>query len=242
MTHQITLHRVRMTLDATYDLNGVPIQDITKLLDDYGHRAFQDGMLSGHTEAEVITYSYHCQVLPDEDIDALNGATLATVLAMADSHVEDIETGIQDGTYDPEENLDIAKKRKAVNDLSMFLDRVNPSFDAFMGIAASEITSICDRLLDSEEHATENAIPDVAEDAATVIHRLYRLLGQAESEKQNLVPQRDEAIDFVRQVSTLSKWGGDPAEAECENPSEGTDDSHECLMNLIDEARKILAT
>lgn len=242
MTQQNTLDRVRMTLDVTYDLNGVPIQNMTKLLDDYAHRAFQNGLLSGHTEAEVITYSYHCEVLPDQVIDTLNGAKLATVLAMAESYVEDIESGIQDGTYDPEENLGIAEKRKAVNELSMFLDRMKPGFDAFMGIAASEITSICDQLLDSEEHATENAIPDVAEDAVTVIQRLYRLLGQAVSEKQNLVSQRDEAIDFVRQVSILKRWGCDPAESECENPSEGTDDSHECLMDLIYKARKILAT
>lgn len=35
-----------------------------------------------------------------------------------------------------------------------------------------DVDKICDRLLDSEEHATESAIPQVAEDAVEVIRSL----------------------------------------------------------------------
>lgn len=48
-------------------------------------------------------------------------------------------------------------------------------------------------------------------------------------------------LAFVEKVARLKKWGepdeiGDPFE-----PSDGVDDSHSCLMGLIDEARAILA-
>lgn len=45
--------------------------------------------------------------------------------------------------------------------------------------------------------------------------------------------------DFTQQVANLSKWGC--TDAETEEPSEGTDDSHSCLMDLIDDARKVIA-
>lgn len=37
---------------------------------------------------------------------------------------------------------------------------------------SNDINTICDRLLDSEEHAVESAIPQVAEDAVEVIRSL----------------------------------------------------------------------
>lgn len=49
---------------------------------------------------------------------------------------------------------------------------------------ASEISS---RLLDSEEHATDNAIPDVAEDAVVVLSQLCReLVGQTKADAARL--------------------------------------------------------
>lgn len=56
----------------------------------------------------------------------------------------------------------------------------------------NEVEEICDRLLDSEAHAGEAAIPAVAEDAVEIIRRLSVALALLEAEKQNLVSQRDE--------------------------------------------------
>jgi hypothetical protein len=46
----------------------------------------------------------------------------------------------------------------------------------------SSVDDICSRLLDSEEHATESAIPQVAEDAVEIIRAL-------DAERSNLVAQ-----------------------------------------------------
>lgn len=66
----------------------------------------------------------------------------------------------------------------------------------------------------------------------------------------NLLAKRAEELGctdpnaaFVRRVAELSIWdfdrsGGTPY-AECEEPSEGYGDSHNCLMNLIEDARSI---
>lgn len=66
-----------------------------------------------------------------------------------------------------------------------------------------------------------------------------------EAAKQGLAFQREEALAFVGQVAGLRIWGytrndGLPYE-EGEKPSWGFIDSHGCLMNLIEQARRIQA-
>jgi hypothetical protein len=51
--------------------------------------------------------------------------------------------------------------------VAMFLDAIN-----FASTNDDEIESVCNRLLDSEEHAGDSAIPSIAEDAAELIRRL----------------------------------------------------------------------
>lgn len=63
--------------------------------------------------------------------------------------------------------------------------------------AALQIDEICNRLLDSEEHACESAIPPVAEDAVVILQALNAKLGQLEEANQNLVSERDEASGLV---------------------------------------------
>lgn len=58
---------------------------------------------------------------------------------------------------------------------------------------------------------------------------------QASAER---TPSPDE---FIRAIAGLSLWGAGPDAAdECAAPDEGSDDSHEALMGLIQEARKIV--
>jgi hypothetical protein len=48
-------------------------------------------------------------------------------------------------------------------------------------------------------------------------------------------------LAFVEKVSCLKKWGEMDDEGQPFEPSDGVDDSHSCLMDLIDEARGLLA-
>lgn len=48
-------------------------------------------------------------------------------------------------------------------------------------------------------------------------------------------------LAFVERVSHLKKWGEPDEEGQPFEPSDRVDDSHSCLMDLIDEARGLLA-
>ncbi len=68
---------------------------------------------------------------------------------------------------------------------------------------------------------------------------------QLDAAKQSLAFQRKEAMAFVAMVAGLCIWShtkndGSPY-AEVEKPSWGFVDSHDCLMNLIEQARAIQA-
>lgn len=152
----------------------------------------------------------------------------------------------QNGMGDP------ANRSDAIHDIATNMDQVisldengiDELVDQMQFTSSSDscgVDKICNRLLDSEEHACETAIPDVAEDAVMVIRGLSNLLGQTEADKQNLVSERDEALDFINQVARLSIWGndGDPYK-ECEEPSDGHLDSHCSLMGLIEKARLVV--
>ncbi len=47
-------------------------------------------------------------------------------------------------------------------------------------------------------------------------------------------------VRFVEQVADLKKWGDTAGQNEMDEPSDGMEDSHTCLMDLIDQARDIL--
>lgn len=158
----------------------------------------------------------------------------------------------QEGMGDP------AKRSDAIHDIATNMDEVisldeagidelvaQLQFPSITEVSSAsdvgDVDEICGRLLNSDEHAGEAAIPDVAEDAVEFIRRLSDTLGQVEAEKQNLVSERDEALQFVDQVAGLSIWDYDKNDGstylECEEPSEGHMDSHCCLMALIEQAR-----
>lgn len=48
-------------------------------------------------------------------------ADLARMVDMARAHLDDIETGLQDGTYDPEDNEDVGEKRRALDAMDAYL-------------------------------------------------------------------------------------------------------------------------
>ena len=102
---------------------------------------------------------------------------------------------------------------------------------------------ICERLLNSEEHSVESAIPGVAEDAVEVINRLSIAMKATQVALSQAMQHSEERARFVKQIADLSIWDfekddGTPYK-ECERPSDGFLDSHCCLMASIDEARRI---
>lgn len=52
--------------------------------------------------------------------------------------------------------------------------------------------------------------------------------------------QIDTLLKFVKSVADLSIWDYGHIKDECEAPSEGHQDSHECLMDKIEEARRLI--
>lgn len=109
----------------------------------------------------------------------------------------------------------------------------------------TDAESICERLLDSEEHAGEAAIPEVAEDAVEVINRLTTGLKATQVALSQAMQHSEKAGKLVERIAGLSIWDydkndGTPYE-ECEEPGDGYLDSHCCLMDAIEEAREIQA-
>lgn len=67
---------------------------------------------------------------------------LALVLSMANSHIEDIESGLEDGTYEASENLDIDEKNAAVQ-------RIQSLHDKLCGIEAPSVPALPKDFVDS---------------------------------------------------------------------------------------------
>lgn len=53
--------------------------------------------------------------------------------------------------------------------------------------------------------------------------------------------RKDPARLFVERVAELKKWGEPDSEGKAFEPSDGLEDSHTCLMDLIDDARDVVA-
>lgn len=73
-------------------------------------------LLPSHlTLQDVFNHEQIKQAVQAAATDGMGSArSLQIVLGMAQSHLEDIETGLQDGTYEPGENLDVGDKRTAL--------------------------------------------------------------------------------------------------------------------------------
>ena len=54
-------------------------------------------------------------------------AALGQVLAMAETHVEDVETGLEEGLYDANDNTDLATKEEAVSIVKKFITEIQQS-------------------------------------------------------------------------------------------------------------------
>ncbi|KLR59286.1 hypothetical protein OX89_02545 [Diaphorobacter sp. J5-51] len=119
-----------------------------------------------------------------------------------------------------------------------------------------------------EEHDVEHLANDVRDSESsdgcggdyTIVKRscLIALLDQLQvaklSQKANALAATQQALSqsmeyaeklagFVQHVAALNLWGYDKDDGnpyqECEDPDEGHSDSHNCLMELIEQARRL---
>lgn len=52
--------------------------------------------------------------------------------------------------------------------------------------------------------------------------------------------RQEKAFAVLEKIAALKKWGEPDDNGEPFEPCDGADDSHECLMDLIDESREVL--
>jgi hypothetical protein len=101
--------RLCVTLDVTYALNGQSLDDLKELLNNGIQRAIGGGMLTGHTEAEVESYSVGVAVVPER----LTERTIARLMAHR------IETGEL-----PPDNIPMCLARYGLMNPNAFVDEM----------------------------------------------------------------------------------------------------------------------
>lgn len=166
-----------------------------------------------------------------------DGAAVAEVFQGMFSHEGiwlDLNFQVPQGASQKEKDaafLAALAQQAEINYLSIGLTPGEPSAPAGnlqMGID-EEAERICARLVDSEEHAVEAAVPEIAFEAADTIRRLLGIVATQ--------------TRFVDQVAGMSIWEYDRDDGtlyqECAEPGDGFLDSHCSLMALIEEARKL---
>ncbi len=129
-------------------------------------------------------------------------------------------------------------------DLLQFVRLLKASVEGQPDLAGqSDAEDICKRLVDSEEHAVEAAVPEVAFEAAEVIKRLSGALKATQLALSQTMQYAEKTDKFVHQVRALSIWEYDQNDGtpydECDEPDDGFLDSHTCLMGLIEQARAL---
>ncbi len=178
---------------------------------------------------------------------------LARVIDMSTDHIDDIDSGIEEGIYLKSENPDLEKKRAARDLVEANMPRIEACLDVCtdvptetlqaMGIASMERQrnrAHLDRLLFAE--AREMLVEVFAEArrhegfATRLRERMQNFI--AATEADTVGRPAGKLVDFVEKVAAFGKWGA--GDAEMEPPSDGETDSHLCLMDLVDDARSIV--
>jgi len=204
------------------------------------------------------------------DLTPTPACQLGFVIEMARSHVDDVDTGIEDGTYDASDNEDIEEKRLALDAIYAHQGRLIACLDVCDGVDTMPLVDLgkgaMNRLRD-RAYQDRKLYLDMREMLISVVHEvsiseaceLQRFTGHANKlkikldEGERLLNATREDIKtgepagrlvrFVNQVAALKIWGcnaedGSPYK-ECIAPTEGFLDSHCCLMELVQEARRL---
>jgi hypothetical protein len=102
---------------------------------------------------------------------------------------------------------------------------------------------VAQRLIDSEEHAGEGAVPPIAFEASELIKKLCTELISTRAALDQATKQSKESEDFVRQIAEMQIWSYDKNDGspynECDEPANVFLDSHTALMDSIEQARTL---
>lgn len=230
-------NRLRLVLDVEYDLEDESIQTMVE----------------------------HVQMRLNHAIGANLDDALGFVLQMTASHIEDIESGIQDGTYDPDDNQDISTKNAAHAAVSALQTRIAACLDACEGVQTEVLQEMGAGAMSRQRdraHLDRSLFHDVREILVALTDKANAVIDSPaddEPEYTDLLDTLEDAnrlisatqeddvgrpagqlVKFIKQVAEFKKWGDTAGHNETDEPSDGMEDSHSCLMDLIDQARNIL--
>lgn len=191
---------------------------------------------------------------------------LGFVIEMARSHVEDVDSGIEDGTYDASDNENIEEKRLAFNATYALQGRLITCLDVCDGVDTTLLVDMGKGAMNRQRdraYQDRNLYLEMREMLLSIVHDLgiteacdkldlngtaiklkeaLRLLNATREDEETGKPA-GRLVRFVNQVATLNIWeyNADDGSSyqECRAPTEGFLDSHCCLMGLVQEARRL---
>lgn len=191
---------------------------------------------------------------------------LGFVIEMARSHVDDVDSGIEDGTYDASDNDDIEEKRLALNATYALQGRLIACLEACDGVDTTQLVDMGKGAMNRQRdraYQDRNLYLEMREMLLSIVHDLgiteacdkrglngtaiklkeaLRLLNATHEDEETGVPA-GRLVRFVNQVAILNIWDYDADDGspykECKEPAEGFLDSHCCLMELVEEARRL---
>ena len=191
---------------------------------------------------------------------------LGFVIEMARSHVDDVDSGIEDGTYDASDNEDIEEKRLALNATYALQGRLIACLDVCDGVDTTLLVDMGKGAMNRQRdraYQDRNLYLEMREMLLSIVHDLgvteacdqlglngtaiklkeaQRLLNAIHEDEESGVPA-GRLVRLINQVAALNIWGynaedGSPYQ-ECRAPTEGFLDSHCCLMGLVEVARRV---
>ena len=191
---------------------------------------------------------------------------LGFVIEMARSHVDDVDSGIEDGTYDASDNEDIEEKRLALNATYALQGRLIACLEVCDGVDTAQLVNMGKGAMNRQRdraYQDRRLYLEMREMLLSIVHDLgiteacdklglngtatklkeaLRLLNATYEDEETGVPA-GRLVRFVNQIAILSIWednaeDGSPYK-ECSAPAEGFLDSHCCLMGLVQEARRL---
>ena len=191
---------------------------------------------------------------------------LGFVIEMARSHVDDVDSGLEDGTYDASDNEDIEEKRLALNAIYALQGRLIACLDVCDGVDTTLLVDMGKGAMSRHRdraYQDRNLYREMRKMLLSIVHDLgiteacdklglngtaiklkeAQLLLNATREDEETEKPAGGWVRLVNQIAALSIWEYNAADVspfqECTAPTEGLLDSHCCLMGLVHEARRL---
>lgn len=191
---------------------------------------------------------------------------LGFVIEMARSHVNDVDEGIEDGTYDASDNEDIEEKRQALNATYALQGRLIACLDVCDGVDTTLFVDMGKGAMNRQRdraYQDRNLYLEMREMLFSIVNDLSvteacdklclngtaiklkeaQLLLHATREDEETGEPAGRLVRLVNQIAALNIWEYEAADGssykECSAPMKGFLDSHCCLMELVQEARRV---